>query len=291
MYRLSLTDKKRLHAGRASLPVAGSAQIGIESGFLFPPSPKARVALAGILLSIVLASPLNAQVPELGRYQDFAYDDGPVQASAQTAYAERLAQFTEANVLDDDPGITRRVQRIARTLVRVAITEKPDALNWPWEIHTTSDTSETATCYAGGRLLFGSTYIRRLELNDGELATLMAHEIAHAISEHQRELLSQVFFRNESARPLSIQTAMARFDSDLSLQIVLAPLMRIQEHEADQLGMTIAYKAGWTTKTMISFYRKLATSDIPTTLDWSYPTVISRLDMARMLAAILERGH
>jgi len=52
----------------------------------------------------------------------------------------------------------------------------------------------------------------------GELATLIVHEIAHAIAKHQREELSQVFYLNSAKVPIPVQTAMARLDRSWSLQ-------------------------------------------------------------------------
>jgi predicted Zn-dependent protease len=69
-------------------------------------------------------------------------------------------------------------------------------------------------------------------------------------------------------------------NDNLSLQIQLSGLLKIQEAEADQLGMSIAHDAGWSVASMVSFYRKLAASDAPTILSFAYPPPSSRLQMA-----------
>jgi len=53
-----------------------------------------------------------------------------------------------------------------------------------WEIHTTTDPEENASCMAGGKLLIGQEYVMPLELNDVELAMLIAHEMEHALLQH-----------------------------------------------------------------------------------------------------------
>lgn len=225
-----------------------------------------------------------AQVPELGRYQDFAYPADAVQSQAQIAYDELLTELRGKGQLDDLPNLDRRVHRIAAGLIEKAIQEKPAAAAWRWEVHTTSDPDQVASCFAGGKLLFDTVYIERLDLDDAELATLIAHEVAHAIAEHQREELSMIYYLNSESLPLSVATAMARIDSNLSLQIKLAPLLKMQESEADQLGMIIAHNAGWPAPGMVSFYKKLAATDAPTMLSWAYPSATSRLNMAQILA-------
>ena len=114
--------------------------------------------------------------------------------------------------------------------------------------------------------MFGIHYIRRPDLSDGELATLIAHDVAHAVAEHQREKLSQLFYLNTGSVPISVATAMARIDSDQSLQTKLATRLKIQESEAALLGMILAHDAGWPMANMVSFYNKLAATDAPTVL-------------------------
>jgi predicted Zn-dependent protease len=94
-------------------------------------------------------------------------------------------------------------------LIKQAVMRKHAARTWRWEVHTTSDANQEAISLAGGKLLFGTAYIKALHLEDGELATLMGHEIAHAIAEHQREEVSQVFFLNRASIPITVDTAMA----------------------------------------------------------------------------------
>lgn len=73
------------------------------------------------------------------------------------------------------------------------------------------------------------------------------------------------------------------------MQIRLSELSRIQESEADQWGMILAYHAGWPISGMVNFYRKLAEAESPSSNDWSHPSPASRLNMARLLAVLLDR--
>ncbi len=238
------------------------------------------------LLLLALSHAAVAQVPVLGRYQNFAYSEDAVQAQAEITYWELLTELRGKRQLDDEPDLSERVHRIAAHIIEKAIEQKPSAATWPWEVHISGEPKDTASSMAGGKLLFGSAYIRQLKLTDGELATLIAHEVAHTLAEHQRELLSQVFNLNSGSLPLSVATAMARIDSDLSLQIKLGSLLRIQESEADELGMILAHNAGWPVETMVSFYGKLAARDAQTFATWAYPSMGSRLQMAQILGVI-----
>ncbi len=255
----------------------------------FPSLPRRFAVAVGLLVVLLLSQYAVAEVPVLGRWQEFAYPAGAVEAEAAAAYYRRIAVLRGQGKLDDDRELLERARRIGAVLIREAVDLKTTAAAWTWEIHTTSSVEELASCTAGGKLLLGSSYIRGLNLTDGELATLIAHEVAHAIAEHQRETLSQVFFLNVALLPISIHTAMERYDTSWSVQIQLARLSRIQESEADQLGMTIAYAAGWPTDGMVSFYRKIATPDTVSVLSWAYPAPSSRLAMATTFARWFPR--
>ena len=242
------------------------------------------LALAALVFSRVAVS----QVPVLGRWQDFAYTAEAVESQAALEYQDTLATLRGQGQLDHDARLAARVRSIAAGLIEQAIVVKPAAAAWTWEIHVSSSKDQQASTMAGGKLLIGSAFIRRLKLTDGELATLLAHEIAHAIAEHQREELSQVFYLNSASLPLSVPTAMARLDSSWSLQIQLSKLSRMQESEADQLGMTLAHMANWPAASMVSFYRKLSKSGEDPGLSRSYPSAASRLATAETLARLFQ---
>jgi len=240
-----------------------------------------RFGSAAFLILIAAGQMAVAQIPELERYQDFAFSADEVQSQAQIAYDQELMELRRRHQLDEEPGLAKRVRQTAAGIIEKAIQEKPGSAAWHWEVHTTSDSNQTASCFAGGMLLFSTAYIERLDLDDGELATLIAHEVAHAVAEHQREELSSVYYLNPGSLPISVATAMARIDSDLSLQIKLGTLLKIPEIEADQLGMILAHNAGWPESSMVSFYRKLVATEAPTMLGWAYPSAPSRLNMGR----------
>jgi predicted Zn-dependent protease len=238
------------------------------------------------LALICLCRVALAQVPETGRWQDLDFSSAEVQSRMAVRYHEIVAELAAKGTLDDDPVMQERVRGITARLVDAAVAVMPVAGLWTWEVHTTSDPNQEASCMAGGKLLVGIKYVQRLALNDAELATLLGHEVAHAVAEHHREQLSSVLRigPRQPLRPLDM--IISQLDTDLSLQIRLSELSRIQEAEADQLGMILAHHAGWPATGMVSFYRKLAAANSPTFTDWSHPPALARLRMAEGLAIL-----
>jgi predicted Zn-dependent protease len=246
-----------------------------------------RAWLAAIAL-LCLCSSVSAQVPELGRWQDFAFSAVDVETRIADRYWDMLVDLSAQGRLDDDPQILARTRAVAAPLVRAAIAMKPSAQSWDWEIHTTSDPEIDGICMAGGKLLIGSTFVRRLSLNDGELATLIGHEVAHAIADHHREYLSGVL-RVSPLPATSLEITMTRLDTELPLQLKLARLSSMQESEADQIGMTLAHRAGWPAASMVSFYTKLAKNETGSALSLTHPSAASRIGMAKILARLFGK--
>lgn len=242
-----------------------------------------RTACATLLL--LLACTVQAQVPESGRAQELLYSAAEVDAGMEDRYIDRTVDLAAAGKLDEDRALLARLRYISAELIRVAIELKPETAQWQWEVHTTSDTEVDAICMAGGKILVGSAFVHQLALTDGELAMLLAHEVAHAVAEHHRETFSEAMLVNRlPAVPLDV--VMARLDSDLSLQIRLSKLSSLQESEADHLGMVLAHRAGWSAEDIVSFYRKLAEGESSALISSAYPANASRLSMARGMARL-----
>lgn len=238
-----------------------------------------------MLVLLAACSHGMAQVPDSGRWQELRFPAGAVASRAEDHYIERTVSLAAAGRLDRDRILLGRVKRITDGLVRAAVALKPDAAGWPWEVHVSADPAIESESDAGGKLLVGSGFVARLKLDDGELAVLLAHEIAHVIAEHARETLSEALL--DSRRDLPLEVVAERLDSDIPLQFRLANLSVIQEREADQLGMLIAHRAGWPCAAMLRFYGKLAADAGAPSLLASHPGSISRLSLARGMSRLL----
>jgi predicted Zn-dependent protease len=226
------------------------------------------MALAmALCVATAFAQPTNP--PRFSAADDAAFRD---EAAAQ--YRKVLASLWARSKLDDDEVMLDRVRRVARGLIAAAANARPETAAWSWEIHVTSDASKGASCMAGGKILIGGELVKSLDLRDGELAMLLGHEIAHAVAGHRRE------------------AARSSMEADAAQEIRQAEIAVMQEDEADRIGMDLAYRAGWPTTSLVSFYDKLAAREPPGTFNSSHPSAQSRAAMAREMARKLdERGR
>lgn len=212
-----------------------------------------------------------AQSTNLPRPPGIGTDAEAFRNEAAAQYRKILAGLSASGKLDDDKVMLERVRRVAGGLIIAAAEVRAETAAWSWEVHVTSDVSRGAFCMAGGKILIGSELVRRLALSDGELAMLLGHEIAHAVAGHRREV------------------ARGGMESDVAQEIRQAEIAVRQENEADEIGMRLAYRAGWPASSLVGFYDKLAAEEAPGTFNSSHPSARSRADMARDMALKLGR--
>ena len=125
------------------------------------------------------------------RQQRMAVSSEEVNAGAQKAYAQMMAEAQKKNALDRDAAQVQRVKNIVGRLVPQTAAFRDDAGKWPWEAHVLSVDDVNAWCMPGGKIAVYTGLIDKLQATDDELAAVMGHEIAHALREHSREQMSQ----------------------------------------------------------------------------------------------------
>ncbi|MYN02092.1 M48 family metalloprotease [Pseudoduganella sp. DS3] len=243
--------------------------------------PAARAAIAALLFALGAAAPALGQVTQ-----------AQVIAGAGKLYAEQLAQLRAGHRLDDNARFGERVAAIAKPLIEQAKRDYPESASWPWELHTTSDEAENAFAMAGGKLLVGAAFVDRLVLNDAELAMLLAHEMAHAVLQHNlREAEEAMRLEPHWAERPYAELEHA-IDHDYGLMRKLAQINFIQEEEADREGMRLAVRAGWQPAALARFFRKLERhSHAPNFRSLFHPSPAMRVRAANQLAAALEAGR
>jgi predicted Zn-dependent protease len=177
---------------------------------------------------------------------------------ADAQYRDLIARQRARGEIDVGE-LAPRVQRLFGGLVSA---NALDARDWRWEIHITSDRAVTAFSMAGGKLLVGGGYVERLQLDDAELAMLVAHEMGHVVGSHVRSKPSQ---------------ALA---GDAAADLHEARLAIDQELEADDLGIGLALRAGWKPAELVRFFDKLAADEPAGTFNATHPTAAMRAERA-----------
>jgi Zn-dependent protease with chaperone function len=243
-----------------------------------------------MILSLLCTTPAFAGVPVSGREQHMFFSRAAVQMVAAKAYHKEVSRLAEQHELDKNLQVLRRVRRLCSHLIAQAIRLKPVAAGWPWEVHITSDPEVAAYSMGGGKLMVGTHFISSYKLSDDELAVALAHEIGHVIAEHVREQVSVAARFNKSV-PLhtrKVADVVNAMQSDISVFLRLQPLSRLQEMEADDIGIELAARAGIPPAAVVSFYSKLAHSDGGQSLFNTHGSIAQRVKFVDSMAKYAE---
>ena len=195
------------------------------------------------------------------RHQRMAVSSEEVNAGAQKAYAQMMAEAQKKGALDRDAAQVARIKTIVSRLVPQTATFRDDASKWAWEAHVISLDEVNAWCMPGGKMAIYTGLINKLGATDDELAAVMGHEIAHALREHSREQMSQ-----QAIAQAGIGIAGAIFGvGDLGQNVagmvadvtLFKPKSRGMETEADRIGIELAARAGYNPQAAISLWQKM----------------------------------
>lgn len=219
-------------------------------------------AMRNLAASILFASTLLGctHAPVTGRSQLMLLPPDMVAKSSAQAYYSGLQPFKNQGGIDSDPRLTARVTAITSRIIRQAVIFNPAAAQWRWETHVVDTDELNAYCMPGGKMAIYTGLIKRLNLTDDEIAAVMAHEIGHAIANHGAEQMSANLGMEIALAALSQSTQPTpRQEQALATAaalIVKLPHSRIQESEADRIGVHLMSLAGYHPTAAVNLFKK-----------------------------------
>ncbi|WP_373185002.1 M48 family metallopeptidase [Halopseudomonas sp.] len=187
-----------------------------------------------------------------------------VNKMAAQSYAKILAEARAKGVLNTDRQMLNRLRRISTHLIPEVTHFRPDARDWNWEVNLIKSEQINAGVLPGGKILFYTGIVDKLQLTDAEIAQIMGHEIAHALREHGREASSRA-----GASQLALQIGSALLGLEGGTQQiagaavqygVMMPHSRSNEAEADLIGLELGARAGYKPEAAISLWQKMASA-------------------------------
>ena len=188
-----------------------------------------------------------------------------VEREAASQFVQLKQQAASKNALapDDHPQL-RRLRRIAAHLIPEATRFNPRAAEWKWEVQLIGSKQINAFCMPGGKIAFYTGIIDTLKLTDDEVATIMGHEIAHALREHGRERVAKSTIAQGVTLGASVLSQMLGY-GDLGgflvgqgANLTLKAFSREDETEADLVGMDLAARAGYDPRAGIKLWEKMS---------------------------------
>ena len=210
-------------------------------------------------------------VPITERKQLTLYPESVINNHAAKAYAKlknskKIKLITKGKDLENVKNIGKKIAESVSVLFQKQGTSDPTK-NFDWEnILIDNKKVKNAWCMPGGKIAV-YTGILEVAKNKNGLATIMGHEIAHAVAKHSVERMSQAMAVNVTTQIVDIFTGgkvsqarstVGRATGMDVLQLgIMNPFGRKQETEADYLGLIFASLSGYNIKESTKLWERM----------------------------------
>jgi predicted Zn-dependent protease len=179
------------------------------------------------------------------------------QMSQMGAQAFRTIQ--KDTPVDRDTVTNNYVQCVAKAITR--------EVGGGWEVRVFRDTAANAFALPGNKIGVNTGLLKVAE-NQHQLATVIGHEVAHVLSHHANERVSQKFAVEQG---ISLISAVANPQSATGQTVmgllgvgaqygILMPYSRIQESEADIYGLDLMARAGFDPRESVRLWKNMTRS-------------------------------
>ncbi|XSG84666.1 MAG: M48 family metallopeptidase [Methylohalobius sp. ZOD2] len=202
---------------------------------------------------------------------------------------EAFEQIKNKEQIETAPEINAYVQCVVRELTR--------DLSGQWEVVVFKSDQANAFALPGGKIGVYSGLLK-VAKNQHQLASVVGHEIGHVQARHSNERVSQEFAVSQSlaliqaiAAPQSATGQLVMGALGVGAQYgVLMPFSRIQESEADTIGLELMARAGFDPREAVQLWYNMEAAGGARPPEWlsTHPSHDTRIQdlQARMDKAL-----
>jgi predicted Zn-dependent protease len=221
-----------------------------------------------LYILIVLIVMSCSTVPLTGRRQLSLVPESEMIALSLTEYGK----FINSNKLSSDKNKIALVKRVGEKIAKAVEAYMAGAglsknlEGYKWEFNLVEDANVNAWCMSGGKVVVFTGLLPLTQTESG-LATVLGHEIAHAVARHGSERMSDQMLVQLGGTALSSalaekpeqtrQLALAAFGVGSQVGVVL-PFSRQNEYEADYMGLIFMAMAGYNPNESIPFWERMS---------------------------------
>ncbi|GIZ08658.1 M48 family metallopeptidase [Flavobacterium sp. UMI-01] len=140
--------------------------------------------------------------------------------------------------------------------------------DYRWEYKLIESKDVNAWCMPGGKIVV-YTGIMPIAKNDAGLATVMGHEVAHALANHGAQRMSASQLQSLGAVGVAVATGSQTAEKQqmwqqyygIGSQVgVMLPFSRSHETEADKIGLILMAIAGYNPDESIAFWTRMSSN-------------------------------
>lgn len=254
-----------------------------------------RLALYVLLLFLSPFSLANNDLPEIGTVGSAALT---IDQEKEYGWAFNLMANQSLPIIRD-PVLNNYISQLGQNIVSHA-----ESIKLPFKFFLIEDEEINAAAFLGGNVKI-NTGLFLYATTESELASVIAHEVAHVTQRHLARMLEQQSFSNPATLAAAVGSVLLSFVNPVAGIAALTTTLainsqnsinytRLHEYEADHIGIQILADAGYDPYGMATFFGKLAIkyqySSTPSQILSTHPLTTTRITEARLRARQLSKG-
>ena len=210
-----------------------------------------------VLLVLFVIVGCTQKTPYTNRSQMIFMSSKDELALGEKSYKEALSESKVIVGTKD----ANRIKNIGSKIAKVA-----NRSDFNWEFNLVENKALNAFCLPGGKVVV-YTGILTVAKNDDQLATVISHEIAHALARHGAERMSTSMIQQGVQTLGNVVLAVGAPEYQnifnqtygIGTQVgVMLPYGRMQESEADEIGIYLMSKAGYDLNEALKFWENMS---------------------------------
>ena len=250
-------------------------------------------ALHRMLVTAVLAAACGvaAALPLADEPVGLAWSAAEVERASAETLAHAVTRARRTGKLGCALHCERLQHIFARLLAEVRV-QTPRAATLPWSLTVLRLDDVDAFALPDGQVVVSEALIEARGLSDPALAFVLAHEMAHSLLEHERQLLSAGRLLLPRQVERSVRDMYVELDHNLGLLKALEPVLQQGEFEADEFGLLLAASAGFAPQRQLEFMQnEVADDDGGRALAATHPPPMERLERLMERLPLAWRVH
>ncbi|MBF7682019.1 M48 family metallopeptidase [Acinetobacter sp. B5B] len=190
-------------------------------------------------------------------------DSATLNATSAQSFAKMQQEARQKGILDTSSSTYQRIYTILQRMEPYANQLNQTGQPFQWQLAVIKSDTLNAYVAPGGKVVFYTGIVNRLNLSDDEIAAIMGHEMTHALEEHAKNKIGADALTNLA---INIGKSYAgqnigQFGNaaiDLGSQVgVGLPYSRNLETRADYGGLLLMAKAGYNPQAALSLWEKM----------------------------------
>lgn len=190
-------------------------------------------------------------------------DSATLNVTATQGFNKTVQEARSNKTLDTSSSTYSRINNVFKRLKPYADQMNQTGTKFDWQLAVLKSDQVNAYVAPGGKVVFYTGIVNKLNLTDAEIAAVMGHEMIHALEEHSKnkigaqaltDLALQIGLSAAGDRVGQLGTAAAQLGSQVGVGL---PYSRSLESRADQGGLMLMAKAGYNPQAAITLWEKM----------------------------------